>query len=232
MVAGHGERGDVAVPAGGVSVAGTLTVPPGARGVVVFAHGRGSGRFSRRNRAVAGTLVEAGLATLLLDLLTEEEEQVDARSARIRFDARLLAARVVGAIDWLALDAVVGDLPPALGRLPVGVFGASTGAAAALIASAQRPDRVCAVVSRGGRSDLAADALPGVTAPTLLIAGGRDTDVLDLDRRAQAALGGEAVREVVPGAGHLFEEPGALERVAGLARDWFLRHLTGARPRA
>ncbi|MEY2535873.1 MAG: putative phosphoribosyl transferase [bacterium] len=227
MGAGNGGAGDVPVPAGDVSVAGTLTLPPRARGVVVVAHGSGSGRFSRRNRAVAGVLERAGLGTLLLDLLTEEEEQEDARTARLRFDVRLLGARVVAAIDWLAADAVVGDLPPTLAALPIGCFGASTGAAAALIAAAERPDRVAAVVSRGGRPDLAADALPRVIAPTLLIVGERDTEVLALNRRAQAAMRADVALELVPGAGHLFEEPGALERVAALTREWFVRRLVG-----
>jgi putative phosphoribosyl transferase len=218
---------EVGVPAGDVRVGGTLTVPPAARGVVVFAHGSGSSRFSRRNRAVADVLLRAGLGTLLLDLLTEDEEQEDLRTRRLRFDVRLLGARVVAALDWLAADAVVGDLPPSIGRVPVGCFGASTGAAAALIAAAERPDRVRAVVSRGGRPDLAGDALARVTAPTLLIVGGRDTEVLALNRRAAVRLHGEVALEVVPGATHLFEEPGALERVAALARAWFLRHLAG-----
>jgi dienelactone hydrolase len=227
MGAGNGGAGDVPVPAGDVSVAGTLTLPPRARGVVVVAHGSGSGRFSRRNRAVAGVLERAGLGTLLLDLLTEEEEQEDARTARLRFDVRLLGARVVAAIDWLVADAVVGDLPPTLAALPIGCFGASTGAAAALIAAAERPDRVAAVVSRGGRPDLAADALPRVIAPTLLIVGARDTEVLALNRRAQAAMRADVALELVPGAGHLFEEPRALERVAALTREWFVRRLVG-----
>jgi putative phosphoribosyl transferase len=215
----------VEVRAGGVTLPALLAVPPGARGVVVFAHGSGSGRLSPRNRAVAHMLFEAGFATLLADLLTAEEEAEDAITARLRFDIRLLAERVVGGIDWLVADAEIGDLPPVLAELPVGCFGASTGAAAALIAAAERPDRVRAVVSRGGRPDLAGDALPRVTAPTLLIVGGRDTQVIQLNRQAQAVLGGESRLEIVPGATHLFEEPGALERVAELARDWFLRYL-------
>jgi dienelactone hydrolase len=208
----------VTVPVGEHMLAGDLGVPPGARGVVVFAHGSGSGRFSPRNRAVAQTLVEAGLATLLMDLLTPEEEAEDLRTARLRFDVQLLGDRVISTIDWLASD-------PDVGGLPVGCFGASTGAAAALIAAAERPRRVGAVVSRGGRPDLAAPALPRVTAPTLLIVGGRDTDVIRLNRLAQAELAGESQLVIVPGAGHLFEEPGALEKVAALARDWFLQHL-------
>jgi dienelactone hydrolase len=185
---------------------------------VVFAHGSGSGRFSPRNRAVADVLVRAGLATLLMDLLTAAEEAVDMRTAHLRFDVGLLGDRVVATIDWLAGDEATRDLT-------VGCFGASTGAAAALIAAASRPERVGAVVSRGGRPDLAGDALRRVTAPTLLIVGGNDPEVLELNRMALAALPGEARLEIVPGATHLFEEPGALERVALLARDWFLAHL-------
>jgi pimeloyl-ACP methyl ester carboxylesterase len=220
-----GRVATVGVSAGPVALEGALVVPPRARGIVVFAHGTGSGRFSPRNRAVARTLNEARLATLLIDLLTAEEEEADLRTAELRFDVGLLGERVVAAIDWLALDASVGDLPPSLRRLPVGCFGASTGAAAALIAAARRPDRVAAVVSRGGRPDLAGDVLARVTAPTLLIVGGRDTEVLQLNRLAQQRLGGESRLEIVPGAGHLFEEPGALDRVAELARDWFVAHL-------
>lgn len=215
----------VGISAGDVALTGTLTFPPGARGVVVFAHGSGSGRFSPRNRAVAGVLVQAGFATLLIDLLTETEEDEDLRTARLRFDIALLGGRVVSAIDWLATEAAVGDLPPSLRELPVGCFGASTGAAAALIAAAERPDRVRAVVSRGGRPDLAGEALRRVTAPTLLIVGGDDDQVIVLNRLAQRHLAGESRLEIVPGAGHLFEEPGALERVAELAREWFLQHL-------
>jgi pimeloyl-ACP methyl ester carboxylesterase len=220
-----GRVATVDVSAGPVALEGALVVPPRARGIVVFAHGTGSGRFSPRNRAVARTLNEARLATLLIDLLTAEEEEADLRTAELRFDIGLLGERVVAAIDWLALDASVGDLPPSVGRLPVGCFGASTGAAAALIAAARRPDRVAAVVSRGGRPDLAGDVLARVTAPMLLIVGGCDTDVLRLNRLAQTRLGGESRLEIVPGAGHLFEEPGALDRVAVLARDWFVAHL-------
>jgi pimeloyl-ACP methyl ester carboxylesterase len=219
----------VDVPVGDLALMGILACPPDARGMVVFTHGSGSGRLSPRNRSVADTLFEAGFGTLLVDLLSPEEEAKDLLTARLRFDIRLLAGRVVGAIDWLAADASVGDLPPSLGKLPVGCFGSSTGAAAALIAAAERQDRVAAVVSRGGRPDLAGDALARVTAPTLLIVGGKDTDVLGLNRRAQAALAGESRLEIVPGAGHLFEEPGALERVTELTRDWFGRHLASSR---
>jgi pimeloyl-ACP methyl ester carboxylesterase len=216
------------VPVGGLQLAGILSLPPRAHGVVVFAHGSGSGRHGPRNDAVADILARAGFGTLLLDLLTPAEEADDMVTARFRFDVGLLAERVIGAIDWLALDAAVGDLPPGVRGLPVGTFGASTGAAAALIAAAERPDRVRAVVSRGGRPDLAGGALRRVSAPTLLIVGEADTEVRRLNERARAALAGESHLEVVPGAGHLFEEPGALERVAALARDWFVRHLAPA----
>jgi dienelactone hydrolase len=208
----------IQIPAGRVLLEGDLTMPSGARGIVLFAHGSGSGRFSPRNRAVAAVLVRAGLATLLMDLLTDEEEAVDLATGALRFDIGLLAQRVIGTVDWLAADSTAKELP-------LGCFGASTGAAAALIAAAERPTRVGAVVSRGGRPDLAGDALLRVTAPTLLIVGGNDPQVLQLNRRALDAVGGEARLEIVPGATHLFEEPGALERVTVLARDWFLRHL-------
>jgi dienelactone hydrolase len=215
-----GRESAIEIPADGVLLQGDLTVPPDARGIVVFAHGSGSGRFSPRNRAVANVLVHAGLATLLMDLLTAEEETIDLRTRHLRFDVALLGRRVIATIDWLAGDATAKELP-------VGCFGASTGAAAALIAAAERPERVGAVVSRGGRPDLAGEALPRVTAPTLLIVGGNDVEVLRLNRQALGMLAGEARLEIVPGATHLFEEPGALERVAALARDWFLRHLAG-----
>jgi pimeloyl-ACP methyl ester carboxylesterase len=208
----------IAIAADGVRLLGDLTVPTDALGIVVFAHGSGSSRLSPRNRAVAQILVDAGLGTLLMDLLTAEEEAVDIRTRHLRFDIGLLGRRVVATVDALGSD-------PAVGELPVGTFGASTGAAGALIAAAERPERVHAVVSRGGRPDLAGDALPRVTAPTLLIVGGNDPEVIALNRQAQALLAGESRLEIVPGATHLFEEPGALARVAVLARDWFLRHL-------
>jgi putative phosphoribosyl transferase len=211
----------VEIPAGGVRVAGDLGVPEGARGVVVFAHGTGSGRWSPRNRFVAEALRRRGLATLLLDLLTEEEERVDLATARLRFDVELLAGRLLAAVEEAARH-------PETAGLPIGLFGASTGAAAALVAAARRPDRVACVVSRGGRPDLAAAVLGAVRAPTLLIVGGRDALVLELNRAALPMLGGPARLEVVPGASHLFEEPGALERVAELAGDFFVRHLGGA----
>jgi putative phosphoribosyl transferase len=218
--AAQGER-PIAIAAAGARLLGDLTVPRDARGLVVFAHGSGSSRLSPRNRAVAQVLADAGLATLLMDLLTVEEEAVDRRTRELRFDVALLGRRVVATVDALASDPAVGDLH-------VGCFGASTGAAAALIAAADRPERVRAVVSRGGRPDLAGDALRRVTAPTLLIVGERDPVVIGLNREAQALLAGPSRLEVVPGATHLFEEPDALERVAGLARAWFLRHLSAA----
>ncbi|MCW3023793.1 MAG: hydrolase [Conexibacter sp.] len=211
----------IAISAGGARLLGDLTLPAEPRGLVVFAHGSGSSRMSPRNRAVAQALVDTGLATVLMDLLTGEEEAVDLRTRHLRFDVELLGRRVVATVDALGSE-------PGFGALPVGTFGASTGAAAALIAAADRPERVHAVVSRGGRPDLAGDALARVTAPTLLIVGERDPQVLRLNREAQALLAGESRLEVVPGATHLFEEPGALERVAALAREWFLRRLGAA----
>jgi dienelactone hydrolase len=185
----------------------------------VFAHGSGSSRFSRRNRDVARVLVEAGLATLLFDLLSAGEERVDAIDRSLRFDIPLLSRRLIGAIDWAVRQ-------PELGGLPLGLFGASTGAAAAIAAAAARPDLVGAVVSRGGRPDLATEALPQVASPTLFLVGARDVEVLQLNRQAAARLIAPHALKVVPGATHLFEEPGTLEQVAHLARDWFLEHLT------
>jgi putative phosphoribosyl transferase len=214
----EGER-IVRVAAGGVELEGNLVVPDDARGVVLFAHGSGSSRHSSRNRFVAGELQAAGLATLLIDLLTAEEEAVDARTAHLRFDIGMLADRLVGATDWL-------QRAPETRALRVGYFGASTGGGAALVAAAERPDAVGAVVSRGGRPDLAGPALPRVRAPTLLIVGGEDVPVIGMNESAKAQMGNARVElEIVPGATHLFEEPGTLERVADLARDWFLRHL-------
>jgi dienelactone hydrolase len=207
----------VSVPVDGAELAGDLGVAEDPVGVVVFAHGSGSGRDSPRNRQVAAGLRDAGLATLLMDLLTEDEEQVDLRTCELRFDISLLARRLVAAIDWLEYERPVDGLL-------VGCFGASTGAAAALIAAAQRPARVGAVVSRGGRPDLAGDQLPGVRAPTLLIVGGEDS-ILGLNREAQRQLRCDARLEIVAGASHLFDEPGKLERVTELARDWFLTYL-------
>lgn len=204
-----------------VVLEGSLALPDDAIGVVLFAHGSGSSRRSPRNRAVAAALQQAGLATLLFDLLTPAEEAIDVRSGSFRFDIAFLADRLVGATRWIVQQ-------PDTHRLRVGYFGASTGGAAALLAAAELPHEVSAVVSRGGRPDLAGSALRLVRAPSLLIVGGRDRPVLQLNERALAALQCEKVLAVVPGATHLFEEPGALEEVARLARDWFVRHLTGA----
>jgi putative phosphoribosyl transferase len=214
----------VHVPAGEVSLDGDLGLPDGARGIVLFAHGSGSSRLSPRNRHVARLLNEAGLATLLVDLLTPEEEAFDARTARLRFDIDLLAERLVEVTDWL------GDRAETRG-LHRGYFGASTGAAAALVAAAARPQVVHALVSRGGRPDLAGPALPVVRAPTLLIVGGEDVAIIELNQRALAQLRTEADLAIVPGATHLFEEPGALDEVARLARQWFERYLIATRVR-
>jgi putative phosphoribosyl transferase len=211
----------VRIAVGRVMLEGDLDRPPGSSGIVLFAHGSGSSRHSPRNRQVADHLQWAGLGTLLMDLLTADEEQLDLGSREFRFDIALLARRLVGAIDWLA--ARFG------GEFRLGLFGASTGAAAALVAAAERPDRVAAVVSRGGRPDLAGLALARVRAPTLLIVGGADTHVLALNRRAIGGLSVPNRLEVVPGASHLFEEPGALDEVARLATGWFVDHL-GRRP--
>jgi putative phosphoribosyl transferase len=207
----------VRLAVGGVTLDGDLARPPGGDGIVVFAHGSGSSRHSPRNRRVADHLRRAGLGTLLMDLLTAEEERRDLRSRELRFDIGLLAGRLVGAVDWLA--AGFG------GGRRVGLFGASTGAAGALVAAAERPERIAAVVSRGGRPDLAGPALERVRAPTLLIVGGADTQVLALNRQAAGRLAAPHRLEVVAGAGHLFEEPGALDEVARLAADWFTAHL-------
>lgn len=210
----------VRLRAGPAVLTGDLAVPDDAGGVVLFAHG--SGRLSPRNRLVASRLRDAGLGTLLLDLLTEDEEAEDRYSAHLRFDIDRLADRLVAATDWLAAQ-------PLTRARPVGYFGASTGGGAALVAATRRPHLVRAVVSRGGRPDLAGGALPEVRAATLLVVGGLDDAVLGLNRKALAALGA-AVKElvVVPGASHLFEEPGKLEEVARLAADWFTRHLRPA----
>ena len=210
----------VQVPAGAVTLEGNLGVSAGAHGVVLFAHGSGSSRHSPRNRYVAGVLREAGLATLLMDLLTPDEEVIDLQTQRLRFDIGLLADRLVGATDWLAQNPLTRDLK-------IGYFGASTGAAAALVAAAERPDAVGAIVSRGGRPDLAGAALARVRAPTLLIVGGHDIPVIGMNQEAMAQLHVESKLEIVPGATHLFEEPGALEEVARLARAWFERYLSG-----
>jgi putative phosphoribosyl transferase len=213
----HEER-QVRVQAGPVELEGNLGVPDGARGVVLFAHGSGSGRHSPRNRYVARALQRAGLATLLIDLLTPDEEEVDLRTRHLRFDVRMLADRLAGATDWLTEN-------PDTRGLRVGYFGASTGAGAALVAATERPEAVGAVVSRGGRPDLAGDALPLVEAPTLLIVGGNDEPVIGMNEEALAQMRAEKRLEIVPGAGHLFEEPGALGEVARLAADWLVSHL-------
>ncbi len=211
----------VQVPAGNVTLYADLLAPPRSEGLIAFAHGSGSSRFSPRNRAVARTLVERGFAALLLDLLTDAEAKADEVSGAWRFDIPLLSGRMIAAVDWAAQHAE-------LGALPIGCFGASTGAAAALVAAAARPEAVHAVVSRGGRPDLAGDALPLVRCPTLLIVGGRDHDVLAMNRDAAALMTAHATVEVVPGATHLFEEPGTLAAVADLAADWFERYLVSA----
>jgi putative phosphoribosyl transferase len=205
---------EVHIPVGRRRLAGNLVIPAGAPGVVVFAHGSGSSRLSPRNQFVAGILHQAGLATLLLDLLEEQEAGDRAKV----FNIPLLASRLEGASDWLV------EQEETRGRSQ-GYFGASTGAAAALVAAAQQPDRICAVVSRGGRPDLAGEALPSVKAPTLLIVGGEDTPVIGLNEDAQTQLRCNNELIIVPGAGHLFEEPGTLDEVAGLAAQWFQRYL-------
>jgi dienelactone hydrolase len=212
------ESTQVAVASGDAFLDGDLTIPAGARGLVLFAHGSGSSRQSPRNRWVAQLLNDAAFGTLLVDLLTPAEEQIDRSTAQHRFDIDLLARRLIGAVDWLGADV------PA--SLPIGLFGASTGAAAALVAASERADAVHAVVSRGGRPDLAGPALARVHAPTLLIVGGLDAQVLELNRQALHLLDAEEKElVVVSGATHLFEEPRALEQVARLAADWFTRHL-------
>jgi len=217
--AGEGDVGDlVHVSVNDETVAANLTIPQGAEGIVLFAHGTGSSRHSPRNNFVAGKLRDGGLATLLIDLLTEEEKEIDRRTRRIRFDIERLANRVTGAADWLLEQEETKGLN-------LGIFGSSTGAAGALIAGARRPDAVDAVVSRGGRVDLAEEVFGQVRAPALFIVGGEDAQVRELNRRAISRMEGENEVEVVPGAGHLFEGPGELDQVAELARNWFQRHL-------
>lgn len=209
---------EVVVLAGKDQLGGNLTIPAESNVIVLFVHGSGSSRFSSRNRFVAKTLNDAGLATLLFDLLTEEEDEVDRFTREFRFDIPLLARRLVNAIDWVKNF-------ESTQALRIGLFGSSTGAAAALIGSTKRPNEIGAVVSRGGRPDLAGDALPNVRAPTLLIIGGNDPVVIQLNEEASNLLAVEHQIEIVPGATHLFEEPGKLEQVAKLASDWFVKHL-------
>jgi dienelactone hydrolase len=218
----------VRVPVGDKALRGDLRLPAHPRGLVLFAHGSGSSRRSPRNQFVAGALGRSGFATLLIDLLTPEEETIDLRTAELRFDIDMLASRLVAIIEWLGRQ-------PQTAALSVGLFGASTGGGAALIAAAARPDKVAAVVSRGGRPDLAGPSLANVAAPTLLIVGGHDEPVIRMNRDAMRVMTGHVVLEIVPGATHLFEEPGTLEQVATLAAAWFTRFLKAdgpERPRA
>jgi pimeloyl-ACP methyl ester carboxylesterase len=214
----------VAIPAGHQTIEGDLVLPEHAEGIVIFAHGSGSSRHSPRNKYVAGMLNRVGLATLLIDLLTREEELVDIRTAEHRFDIDLLAGRLLAATDWSQQD-------PRFADLATGYFGASTGAAAALVAAVTRPERISAVVSRGGRPDLAWEYLGEVSAPTLLIVGEFDRDVIELNQRAASAIRARTEIRIVRGATHLFEEEGALEEVAALAREWFQANLVGRQGR-
>ena len=212
---------EVQIQAGQAALSGNLHIPDGAAALVLFAHGSGSSRHSPRNQFVARTLNNAGLATLLFDLLTPEEESIDARTAELRFNIGLLAERLVHAIKWAKQQEQTRDLR-------IGYFGSSTGDGAALVAAAEMPEDVGAVVSRGGRPDLADGALPKVQAATLLIVGGNDDVVIELNEQARDRMRCEVKLEIVPGATHLFEEPGALEKVAKLASDWFLLHAAGS----
>ena len=209
---------EMKIPVGNVVVEGTLTLIPGAKGVVFFAHGSGSGRFSPRNQYVAKEFNKANIGTLLFDLLTKEEEEEDIVTAEYRFNIALLAKRLIGVTEWLRND-------PKTKKLSIGYFGASTGAAAALIAAAKLPNAIAAVVSRGGRPDLAGEYLPGVAAPTLLLVGGLDTEVIELNQESMDQMTAEKKLVIVPGATHIFEEPGTLEQVAKLSTEWFLRYL-------
>jgi dienelactone hydrolase len=212
----------VLIPTDGAVLEGILSIPKAARAVVLFAHGSGSSRHSPRNRHVAQELNRVGFATLLTDLLTTDEETLDLRTRRLRFDIELLTRRVVGPTDWLMQN-------PEFRNVRIGYFGSSTGAAAALAAAAERPQFVGAVVSRGGRPDLAGSALPRVRAPTLLIVGGKDLEVITMNEKAAACFQVECSLELVANATHLFEEPGALDEVVRLTRGWFTRHLASAR---
>jgi putative phosphoribosyl transferase len=219
----HAVTDSIRIPLGAGWLDGDLNVPAHSRGLILFAHGSGSSRHSPRNKYVARVLGEHGFATLLIDLLTPEEEVVDDRTAHLRFDIELLADRLTAIVDWIKRE-------PSTADLPIGLFGASTGGGAALVAAARRPQDVGAVVSRGGRPDLAGAALPDVTAPTLLVVGGRDTVVIDLNRQALRQMHGDVALHIVPGATHLFEEPGALAQVADVAAAWFESRLrAGAR---
>ena len=209
----------VVIPVGRATIEGNLVIPIGARGVVLFAHGSGSGRFSPRNQYVAKVLNEAGIGTLLIDLLTKEEEEIDTATGEFRFDIGLLSQRLEVATEWLKQN-------PATKSLAIGYYGASTGAAAALIAATKFPKDVKTVVSRGGRPDLAMQHLQKGKVPTLFIVGGKDTVVLDLNKKAMEQVPAEKKLEIVPGATHLCEEPGKLEEVAKLSADWFLAHLS------
>lgn len=212
------EESLVKIPIGEIVLEGNLLIPENARGIVLFAHGSGSGRFSPRNQYVAATLQKAGIATLLIDLLTEEEEALDMETGHLRFDIEFLAERLTGAAEWLRKNARTK-------KLAIGYFGASTGAGAALIAAARHPNDVYAIVSRGGRPDLAAKFLPKVKAPTLLIVGGNDEPVIQMNKEAMRHLRSLKKLEIIPNATHLFEEPGTLEEVARLATEWFVKHL-------
>ncbi|MFC3286251.1 dienelactone hydrolase family protein [Litchfieldella rifensis] len=214
-------RTNVKLQAAGVDLEGDLIVPENPAGIVAFAHGSGSSRFSTRNQQVARYLSEQGLATLLFDLLTAQENEIDERTRELRFDIELIGKRMTGAVDWVA------KAQEAQG-LDIGLFGASTGAAAALIAAAERPDQVRAVVSRGGRPDLAGDYLPAVKAPTLMLVGGWDEPVIDLNEQARERMRAICDLVIVPGATHLFEEPGKLDEVQEHAGRWFLQHLAGS----
>ena len=209
---------EILIRINGKSIFGNLKIPEKAEGLIIFAHGSGSSRFSTRNNYVAGILNKNNLGTLLFDLLTAEEEKIDNYTAEYRFNIKLLAKRLIDVTDWLIKE-------PSLKNLKLGYFGASTGAAAALAAAAKRPDIIYAVVSRGGRPDLAMESLHGVKAPTLLIVGGEDFEVIELNRTAYENISAKKKLEIIPGATHLFEEPGTLEEVSRLSAKWFTRYL-------
>ncbi len=214
----HIKAGEIVVPAGEVELQGNLNLPEDATGIVLFAHGSGSSRHSPRNRFVAETLNSGGLGTLLIDLLSSEEEAVDLQTTHLRFDIMFLAERLLYAMKWMREN-------PATEKMKLGLFGSSTGAGAALVAAAEQPKNISAVVSRGGRPDLAGAALSLVRCPTLLIVGGNDSQVIELNKQAAQQLQCEKKMEIVPRASHLFEEPGALQKVSELASNWFQKHL-------